>query len=113
MLIYRYPYGHGIILKLAVHLVHVEPVIKVLLKSEYVLLALFFLPLSHLTLQPSFLAQNLETSLTPEELRDEEIGLLGFSLERKGVQDLLIDAQKVIKGVGIETDFFKDVVGSC
>ena len=56
VLIDRDPDGHGVILQLAVHLIHVETVIEVLLKPQDVLLALLLLPQSHLGLEPALLA---------------------------------------------------------
>ena len=56
MLIDRDPDSHGVILQLAVHLIHVETVIEVLLKPQDVLLALLLLPQSHLGLEPALLA---------------------------------------------------------
>ena len=80
MLIDRDPDGHGVILQLAVHLIHVETVIEVLLKPQDVLLALSLLPQSHLGLEPPLLAEDLEATLAPQELSDKEIRLLTLGL---------------------------------
>ena len=81
VLIDRNPDGHCIILELAVHLIHVKTIIEVLLKPENVLLALSLLPKSHLALEPTFLAENLEATLAPQELGDKEIRLLTLCLQ--------------------------------
>ena len=80
MLIDRDPDGHGIILQLAVHLIHVETIIEVLLKPQDVLLALPLLPQSHLVLKPALLSEDLEATLAPQELGDKEIRLLTLGL---------------------------------
>ena len=79
------PDCHSIALKLAVHLIHVKSIIQMLLEPEYVLLALPVLPLRHLGLEPTLLAQNLESSLASKEFGDEEIRLLILSLKGKGI----------------------------
>ena len=65
------PDSHGMILQLAVHLIHIEAIIQILFQSDYILQALPSLPLVHLGLQPPFLLQYLKASLTPKELRDK------------------------------------------
>ena len=80
VLIDRDPDGHGVILQLAVHLIHVETIIEVLLKPQDVLLALSLLPQSHLGLEPPLLAEDLEATLAPQELSDKEIRLLTLGL---------------------------------
>ena len=76
MLINGDPDSHGMILQLAVHLIHIEAIIQILFQSDYILQTLPSLPLVHLRLQPSFLFQYLKPSLTPKKLCDKQIALM-------------------------------------
>ncbi len=106
------PNGHCVVLKLAVHLVHIQTVIKVLLESKNVLFVFCLLPLSHLGLQPSFLFEDLEAELAAEELSNEDVTMFSaFSPEN--VKDFVIDHEQLVQRVRlailVKANFLKHI----